>query len=348
MINDSQARIEELWIHFVGNAAQEEGLQYCEHSIPIRGEEVDDLLKQYFFTNFKEPEFYSFDFFDGNIDLNPMYNYAKMAFADPDLLGEQSVNIAKFLYENSKHPNIKSGDLMIAYVTDLLIEDELLDGICIFKCENRQPFIGLEKQEKSYHLDTKHGLHPGKLDKACLILNSEENDGYKILAIDQSNKSKDAQFWKEKFLNLKHRSDDYHYTKQYIQATKAFVKERLRPLHEIDKTQEAELLNHSLDYLKNEEELSQAAFDERVFKKDDVINDFQLFKLDYQQEHGIELGDNFKVSNAAVKSQSKVFKSVLKLDKNFHIYIHGNRSWIEKGSDANGRKFYKIFYEEEN
>ncbi len=42
------------------------------------------------------------------------------------------------------------------------------------------------------------------------------------------------------------------------------------------------------------------------------------------------------------------FKSVLKLDKNFHIYIHGDKELIEKGyDDAVGKKFYKIYYDEE-
>ncbi|MES1226514.1 MAG: nucleoid-associated protein, partial [Bacteroidota bacterium] len=49
------------------------------------------------------------------------------------------------------------------------------------------------------------------------------------------------------------------------------------------------------------------------------------------------------------KKQAKVFKSVLKLDKNFHIYIHGRRDLIEKGIDEiTGKKFYKIYFEEES
>jgi len=39
---------------------------------------------------------------------------------------------------------------------------------------------------------------------------------------------------------------------------------------------------------------------------------------------------------------------VLKLDKNFHIYIHGDRNLIEQGEEPDGRKFYKIYYEEES
>jgi hypothetical protein len=55
----------------------------------------------------------------------------------------------------------------------------------------------------------------------------------------------------------------------------------------------------------------------------------------------------FEIDNKAVKKQAKIFKSVLKLDKNFHIYIHGNRNLIEKGIDEDGRKYYKIFFESE-
>jgi hypothetical protein len=61
----------------------------------------------------------------------------------------------------------------------------------------------------------------------------------------------------------------------------------------------------------------------------------------------VDLQDRFAISADAVKRQARVFKSVLKLDKNFHIYIHGDRNKIEQGVDENGRKFYKIYYEQE-
>jgi hypothetical protein len=41
-------------------------------------------------------------------------------------------------------------------------------------------------------------------------------------------------------------------------------------------------------------------------------------------------------------------KSVIKLDKNFHIYIHGERQMVEKGYDAEKQlNFYKLFFKEE-
>ena len=62
----------------------------------------------------------------------------------------------------------------------------------------------------------------------------------------------------------------------------------------------------------------------------------------------MEIHDNFEISAHAVKRQARIFKSVIKLDKNFHIYIHGDRNKIESGIDESGRKFYKIYYDQES
>ena len=74
---------------------------------------------------------------------------------------------------------------------------------------------------------------------------------------------------------------------------------------------------------------------------------FQKFNQTYRQENEVELADNFKISSQAVKKQSRIFKSVLKLDRNFDIYIHGDKNLIEKGIEKDGRKYYKIYYQEE-
>ena len=51
---------------------------------------------------------------------------------------------------------------------------------------------------------------------------------------------------------------------------------------------------------------------------------------------------------SAIKKQARSIKSIIKLDKNFHIYVHGSRKLIEQGADEEGRKFYKIYYKEES
>jgi hypothetical protein len=47
-----------------------------------------------------------------------------------------------------------------------------------------------------------------------------------------------------------------------------------------------------------------------------------------------------------VKKQSRGFKSIIKLYKNFHIYGHGDRKMIEQGSDEKG-KYYRLYFDEE-
>jgi hypothetical protein len=79
-----------------------------------------------------------------------------------------------------------------------------------------------------------------------------------------------------------------------------------------------------------------------------MIESFRQFGSRYTESHDFDIASQFDISAMAVKKQARVFKSVLKLDKNFHIYIHGNTDLIEKGIDDNGRKFYKIYYQDES
>ena len=115
---------------------------------------------------------------------------------------------------------------------------------------------------------------------------------------------------------------------------------------EISKADQAETLNRSVQYFKDNDEFSIQEFTETVLEHPEVIESFQSYKERYQTERDIEIGDSFAISNDAVKKQARSFKSVIKLDKNFHIYVHGDRRMIEQGEDEKGR-YYKVYYNEE-
>ena len=60
------------------------------------------------------------------------------------------------------------------------------------------------------------------------------------------------------------------------------------------------------------------------------------------------LPEQFDISSSAVKRQSRGLKSVIKLDKNFHIYVHGDRQRIQRGFDeASGLHYYQLFFDDE-
>lgn len=79
-----------------------------------------------------------------------------------------------------------------------------------------------------------------------------------------------------------------------------------------------------------------------------MIESFNTYKSEYDFACELAVLDRFAISEAAVKKQAKSLKSVIKLDKNFHIYVHGDRDLIEQGEDEEGRKFYKIYYNKES
>ena len=346
MIRHSEAEILEMYAHYIGRNSDQEGFKLTDRPVDIQQDIIQESFKKYFFESFTEPDFYRFQFSNGDHNLNPLFQWCKGIFNDEDLL-THSRSIAKYLYDNSSHPNIKSGDLIIALVNDVLVEDQLTEAICIFKSENKAPFIKMNYSTGQYEIRIDQGIQLDKLDKACIVLNVDETNGYRICAIDRSNREKEAQFWIKDFLNIQPVSNEYQQTRNTIQATKQFIRERVQPLYEIDKADEAYILQRSKEYLQTEDTYESGSYARKVFQEEALVSEFKEFQDAFNADRNIKTQDQFSINLNAVKNQSRVFKSVLKLDKNFHVYIHGNRSMIEKGVDDMGRKYYKLYYEEE-
>ena len=181
----------------------------------------------------------------------------------------------------------------------------------------------------------------------CLIFNTRKENGFLISVVDNTNKSSEAQYWKDDFLGIKTIKNDFHQTNEFLGIAKQFVTKQLDENFEVSKADKIDYLNRSVDYFKNSETFNKQEFEKQVFGDENLIESFQKFNQTYRQENEVELADNFKISSQAVEKQSRIFKSVLKLDRNFDIYIHGDKNLIEKGTEKDGRKYYKIYYQEE-
>ncbi|MBK7426347.1 MAG: hypothetical protein IPI60_04555 [Saprospiraceae bacterium] len=142
-------------------------------------------------------------------------------------------------------------------------------------------------------------------------------------------------------------NDNFHQTRTYLELAKQFIQQHLPEERGLNKADEISYMQRTADYFKGEDTFVRNDFAKQVFQEDDVIDSFQNFGNNFNSNSNIDLEDHFEISDQAFKKQAKFFKSILKLDKNFHIYIHGNREMIEKGVDEQGRKFYKIFYQQE-
>jgi hypothetical protein len=348
MLDFSNCGITGLCVHHIGNRTNGEDILLSKNNHDISDEKLQDLLLRYFLAPFSNVEYYSFTFSNGDLSMNPVYSFVSEIFKKANTLHNQSIDIAKHLYEISVHPQIKAGDLFVSIFSDIEIDGELCQAIGIFKSENRQAFLKLNNQKNDFSLKYDDGINVEKLDKGCLIMNKSKEEGYKVCIIDRANKAGEAQFWKDTFLNLKPCSDDYHHTKDFLNITKNFVTKQLIEEFEVSKTDQIDYLNRSVDYFKTHESFDKDDFEKEVFQDKGVIKAFRNYDEIYRGNNDLELIDNFDISTQALKKQAKIFKSVLKLDKNFHIYIHGNKDMIEQGIEKDGRKFYKIYFKEES
>lgn len=338
--------IQHIAVHKVGNKLNDESLFLSENLLSL-DEDLSNSFTQYFLSSFKPEEYYRFHH-DASLSLNEVYAFVSAIFDDPESLQKQSENLAKHLYNKSVHPKIKSGEFYVAYFTDCHLNGETLDAVGLFKSENKDTFIEVEQVMDGFAIESKQGININKLDKGCMIYNTDKENGYVLSIVDNTNKANEAQYWKDDFLSVFILNNEFHQTNQFLGIAKQFVTQQLDAEFEVTKADKIDFLNRSVDYFKKHDQFDRNEFEAEVFHHSNIIESFQQFDNSFRREHDVELSDNFLISEQAVKKQARVFKSVLKLDKNFHIYIHGNRELIEQGIDENGRKFYKIYYEQES
>lgn len=344
MFNFKEAQLNALAVHFIGNAADDQGMRLSK-SLAEVDNDIKSLLKTYFLKPFKEQGLFTF-FHESDVNLNEIYHYASAIFDDPDSTFLQSVNIAKHLYEASTHPMIKPGELYVTYFDECVIDGEVTEAIGLFKSESRDTYLKVFPSNENYQIESEEGININKLDKGCLIFNIERDSGYRVAIIDNTNKSSEAQYWKDQFLHVKPNQDSYYHTQNYISLCKEFADEAFP---EADKVDKIDLVNNAVSYFSKNESFSIDAFEENVMQEPEIIEKFQDFKQSYKETHDLEAFDEFEISKQAVKQSKRFIKSVIKLDKNFHVYVHGNRQNIVRGYDEQlDMNTYTLYFKEES
>lgn len=337
--------IKSITIHFVGNKINDENLFLSKRELGF-DKLMSEILNQYFIHQFKTNEYYNLHH-EADINLNEVYVYASKIFDNPEALHEQSVNLAKHLYEQSNHPKIKGGEFYVVYFKDCIVDGETVDAVGLFKSENKDTFLKVYPAGDGFEIESQQGININKLDKGCLIFNTDRENGYVVAVVDNTNKGAEAQYWIDDFLHVRQRRDEYYNTQNLLSMTKNFVTHELPNRFEnVSKADQVDLLNKSVKFFKEKDTFDMDEFANEVIGQPEVIDSFNRFREDYARDRDIEFSDSFTISDSAVKRQARVFKSVIKLDKNFHIYVHGDRNLIEQGEDERG-KFYKVYYKEE-
>ena len=342
MIYAEADSIKALIMHRIGNKILDEGYTISDRCIDA-DRHLTMLLTKYFISPFMSSEFYHL-FHEASIELNEIYNYVSRIFDDYSQFQEQSKNIAKHLYNECMHPKIKAGELYVAYFQDCIIEGKNLDVIGLFKSENKDTFLKVLQTNEGFDIKSERGININKLDKGCLIFNTERDNGYVVAIVDNTNKGSEAKYWTDDFLHVKPRKDSFSQTQNMISLCKSFVSQLPSDNGKVEK---ATYMNRSVEALR-EESINVNTFAENVFKNPRLVSEFKQYKEAYQKERDIEIDDTFATASTAIKRRATGTMTTIKLDKNFDINIHGGEQYIERGYDEErGMHYYKLFFKEE-
>jgi hypothetical protein len=350
MFNFIESKLEHLAIHKVGNKVrEEEGIFLSKDELKISDEFVKETLLRYFLTGFKSDEFYHY--LDNDSQTIEFKTLIDSLFQNPNSTFETSLELAKKLYENSTHPNIKGGEFYVAYLTNCRFGDEYCDAIGLFKSETKDVFIKIYPDKEDFDIQAIEGINIKKLDKGCIIFNTSADDGYRAVVLDKTNYGSEvAMYWKKDFLQLTQMEDAFYHTVNYMDLCKSFCKDVFNSDNDVPRQDQVSLLNKSFEYFDTTPEFNQIDFNRKVINDDPgVVEAFENYKSDYQKDKQLSFPEEFSVSESAVKDNKKFFKSILKLDKKFHVYVHGGENFIERGFDENKRmNFYKLYFHNES
>lgn len=352
MIDYSDTYINKLIAHRVGNKSHDEGIITSEELV-FPNENLRNILMEFFLSPFKKStETYQFqnEGFNAETAEETLFGMTKEIFSDQNEFKRRSQEMVQHLYQQSNHPHIKSGDVFIVLFGDLLIHGELVDAIGIFKVEDKVPFLNVVTQADDHNeIISQLGISIKKLDKGCLIFNTDLKTGGKVLSVDSN--CYDTEYWLNYFLDIDYVKDGNYETRNYIEMFRAFSEEDIK--ERASKKEQIDFLNQSVAYFGENDMLVQGDFEQTVFEDEDIKVRFSEFKTEYENDHGLLFSDAFDISPVVLKNQKRMIKNFIKLDTNIKIQLDfrnpdSSKQFIEKGfCEAKKMYYYQVFFNEE-
>ncbi|QNJ98345.1 nucleoid-associated protein [Constantimarinum furrinae] len=345
MINLYSTHISTLSIHRVGNKSRNESILLSKEPFKF-DDELTPLLKEYFLKPFREKEenYYQFSH-ETDLEFHELFTIVSEIFSNPETIHEQSKKITKYLFDQSMHPHIKSGEVYVAYLENLQLDNEKVDAVGIFKSELKQDFLQFSESENQLEASLQQGVNLNKLDKGCLIFNVKKEEGYKVLSVD-SNRY-DARYWLENFLGVDAFEDDNFFTKKYLKFCQDFAKDVVFPAE--DKKEEVMFMNRAVNHFAKNDTFEESSFVNEVIENPALIPEFAHYKTEKAPKYSIEDLTTFPIANTAVTAARKKIKNVINLDTNIQIkmdFINSESAekFVEKGWDEEKQMYYYLVY----
>lgn len=282
-----------------------------------------------------------FDFFhETNIDLNEVYTYAQAIFADRTQFYAQSKHIATHLQVASQHPNIKPGELFIGLFDNCLWRNEMRPVLAIAKIEDREMFLNVQNSDNLMTVQGIDGINVKKSTHVAIIIDQGDTEDPAVFL--KTRRKEDVVYWQERFLKLRATDESFYKTNLALTQCKKYILKQ----DEFSNTDKLHYLNKTLEYFREQETFEVAPYIDNVFESVEAVQKDILMQnvSPYETE----------ISEGAIVKAEKTFKRKIKLDDSVEIQVNIRdvnelERVIETGYDeTTGRKFYKIYFTEEN
>ena len=253
-----------------------------------------------------------------------------------------TIGVMKVLTASEK--NISEGEVYMTVFDQIIYDQKPCQAVGIFKIDGKQSFIESSLMDDQLALTLTKGIGIKDLNKgALIILDSDKNEI--ILKVFQNHPY--IKYWRHQFLMIRPLENEFYQTKNTLNLCKDFA---LKGLDEMAKVDQVDLLNKTVDYFSEKQSFDQSEFEEEVLASTEIKAAFNSYKDDFEEKHQIEaMSEQFEISKPAFKAAKKYIKSVIKLDRNFHVYVHGQRQEIERCYDeVRGKNYYKLYFDQES
>lgn len=331
-------------VQWVGNKTNGDGVVFSSGITTLA--EVEGSIKKLIEDSFHFERLFHFTSID-SVDFNYIYRFTSSIFKDDSDIVEQSHNIARHLYEQSVHPNTKGGELYVIYYKNCLFNDTACDAIAILKTESKDIYLKSQNTGDGISVIEERGTSLKKLDKGCIVFNTEKENGYVVASVDNTNNGNDAHYWTDSFLHLEQRCDSFYQTEAFFQMFKTFIK-GLAKDQDISNADKAILARRCADYLQSEKSFSVDDISERILPSQEVRAKFNDFSDRFQKRNDIDLTGTLSVSTESVQHNKGGSFSIVKLDNNFEVKFLGGERYVVRGYDEKrSMYYYQLFFNEE-
>lgn len=350
------ARISGLVLAKVGNPSRDEPLQTSKRVLQVDDADQAVLTSIFLrpFRNLLGQRFHH----HASLEKHELNQSAAAIFKDPATLLDHAATIATRLHTKSTHPNIKSGDLCIALLEGLQIDEQPRRAICILKSESVMPFLSISDRDGDLALSTEHGINPEKIDKGCLILEHFPHKGFYVVTFDRG--SSESRFWIRDFLGVVPIPDESLLSRRVAEIAVAAVAPAAPATDEPSATasaekpwQATEAARDALSYFDDRKRFSLAEFEEQALRTPEAKARFAEERRRLEEEEGVKIDDEFDISKRDATKARKLMKSLMKLDTGVEIRLRPKvvatpEKVLEQGYDEErGMKFIKVFYQKD-